>query len=411
MAITSTVEDYKKIDEIEENLAYHVAETDDQVYIPINTLTEIWEASGINRKLTKEECAYLAQKIRTRYELEREKDNELYEMIFSAIGEEEKKSNILLWTALGSTLLGVLLFRRKEKSNLSGIGYYPRKRTGNRLFYMLETSRGLEQVCLKDVQKAKQKAKDGRKLYAVWAENADSARTKIKDGQGERYNPNLSGANYVCSGWFQTKDKKGKQITRCFVYSPKCNTKKCVNDFKLSGRLATCKKYGKNSKGKVVCKKYAATCNPDEECLTEKVDIPWKPKPISEKAIKATAKDMADENNEILDSARWTMRQVLEYGGIAPYKSGYLSEEYKDIPSKYKRKDGIPIDELAQEMGLTERKLVEKINKAEETYLDMVNELRKSGSKRNKFSYKDFIVQANDQLVRYGISGLRRKVA
>jgi len=45
----------------------------------------------------------------------------------------------------------------------------------------------------------------------------------------------LSGNLRTCDAWFQTKDKRGKTVNRCFIYKPACKSKnKCIADTDVS---------------------------------------------------------------------------------------------------------------------------------------------------------------------------------
>lgn len=264
-----------------------------------------------------------------------------------------------------------------------------RRRKSNRLYYMLNTDEGLKTIPINEINRLKRDHPE--LIYAVWALNAEQAREKITRGEGEKYshsqNLSFAGALLNCVGWQKVKDKNDKEITRCFTFAPNCKTKSCVDDTEkrrsegwkpkgrkltpteskeLSGFFTSCKTYFRNAKGNLKCKKYALTCNSEAECAPKKVSKPWDPVTYSEKAVKSVAKMLADEMNNAIDSTKLLMRRIKYHGGIAPYSGGYLQEEYRDIPSKYKSKDGIKIDELAQELEMNESELVEGINKAEE---------------------------------------------
>lgn len=225
---------------------------------------------------------------------------------------------------------------------------------------------------------------------------------------------NLAGRIRSCDAWFESVDKNGNKIHRCFIYAPSCNTKKCKTDPKLifSGITATCKRWEKRPDGSRYCAEYAPTCGAETEgCRKEPAPIPGKAPKKTKKQIKeeiekeqkaqeriveGMAKMLASEANEKLDQNKQLMRKILDHGGIAPYKSGYLSEEYRDIPTKYKRKDGIPIDELAQELGTNEAQLADEINQAERSFL--VLKEKRGGKTARRFKKDDFINEAWDRM-------------
>lgn len=358
---------------------------------------------------------------------------------------------------------------------LSGL---PRKRRGNRLFYMVNTPEGFRTV--DKAQSAVLKAEMPDSLYAIWASNANEARQKLIKGEGEKYSEqlrqNFSGHLLNCIGWQQVTTKKGQNVSRCFIYAPNCKTKACIKDTeerkaegwtprqspkasldqaiekakrtvkdkdlyilptyegsyrvtskpvsstavskfhvvkpdqsvylierpeysqpatktRLSGFYKSCKSFFYNAKGHLKCGEYALTCNQETECAPKPIPNPYNPQEIeiSDREIKSVAKMLADEANHAIDDSKRIMRIVKEYGGIAPYKSGYLSEEYRDIPTKYKLKEGLPIDELSQEIGMNESDLVEAINKAEEAR----NRLPKG---KRRFNIKDMMFDAEQYI-------------
>jgi len=188
---------------------------------------------------------------------------------------------------------------------------------------------------------------------------------------------------------------------------------------KLSGYTATCLKFGKNKLGNRQCKKYAPTCgSADEGCRIEPALIPGRARvrtrQDTEIEAKAIAQMLAEDANQDLVRNKELLRQVIAYGGIAPHKGGFMKEEYSELPDKYKRKEGIPLDELAQEMGTDERTLSDNIYSAEAQFRQL-KEMRK-GSTTKKFKSDDFIDEAWNRMESgrgfMGLSGisLKRKV-
>jgi len=169
----------------------------------------------------------------------------------------------------------------------------------------------------------------------------------------------------------------------------------------LKGYTATCRTWGKNRLGHRQCKKYASTCGTSAEGCRDK------PAPLPSEVGKRTQKDyeieadalaqaIADEKNFELDFNKKLMRDVLSYGGIAPHKSGFMAEEYRQIPKKYKRTDGVPMDELAQEMGIDESTLADRIYQAEASFQELKN--MRGGAIARKFKKSDFIDEGWDRL-------------
>lgn len=170
----------------------------------------------------------------------------------------------------------------------------------------------------------------------------------------------------------------------------------------LQGVNLSCKQYIRDAYNKLRCKKYALTCASENECAAQKAPIPWKPIDVeyTPKAIRSVAKMLTQEMNQSLDDTKRVMRRIKYHGGIAPYSGGYLQEEYRDIPSKYKSKEGVKLDELAQEMEMNESELVEAINKAEEARSRLPK-------RKSRFSVKDMMFEAESYLAKQeGLSGL-----
>jgi hypothetical protein len=184
----------------------------------------------------------------------------------------------------------------------------------------------------------------------------------------------------------------------------------------FAGYTATCRTFKRNKLGRRYCAKYAPTCGSAEEgCRSEPAPVPGARKPKESKefipmddVVKQIAKDMAWEYNERLDGVRELMRKIKKYGGIAPYGGGYLKEEYKDIPTKYKSADGIKLDELASEIGFKdERSLVDAINASEDEFNEM--KAMQGGRIIRKFKTDDFLTPAYDRLIEehgYTFSGI-----
>ena len=115
---------------------------------------------------------------------------------------------------------------------------------------------------------------------------------------------------------------------------------------------------------------------------------------------------LRDTANEDLAEARQLRKEVISYGGIRPdfYEKWdgkkwikRYSQEYKDIPVKYHRRDGFPLDNIAAEMGYEDGEVLRReIESAEE----VIRSLPKFGCRSvRRFRIKDFMFQAY-QLVR-----------
>lgn len=97
-----------------------------------------------------------------------------------------------------------------------------------------------------------------------------------------------------------------------------------------------------------------------------------------------------------LDGTRWIYRQVIDNGGIRRHTKDYLNKEYEiSVPLHYRRKNGLPGDEMAMELGYdTEDELYQEIEKAERRRQSMTNNLP-----TGNYRLKDFLDAAKLDLV------------
>lgn len=114
------------------------------------------------------------------------------------------------------------------------------------------------------------------------------------------------------------------------------------------------------------CSRYEAACT-EGACLPEPMarpkEEPEEAEP-SEKMVRDVAQAMAQEYNVTQAEVGPALaREILSRGGIASYRGRYLKEEYKEIPLHLKNKRGLPLDEMAAEMGMDEAELVAAIQK------------------------------------------------
>lgn len=109
---------------------------------------------------------------------------------------------------------------------------------------------------------------------------------------------------------------------------------------------------------------------------------------VGDNERKAIAAWQRDEANDSLKEAGTLRREIIARGGIARHKNGSLSEEYNEIPISYRRKAGLPADEMASEMGITETELMASIKRAEAVkgQLPVV-----FGKRKRYFTAKDFL--------------------
>ena len=116
------------------------------------------------------------------------------------------------------------------------------------------------------------------------------------------------------------------------------------------------------------CKKYEAACE-TAACLPERMPYPTeKPERTipTEAEVESISKWMADRaNEEAAEQIPFLAREIISRGGIRAMRKGYAKEEYSTIPLFLKRKTGLPMDEMAAEMGYDyENDLIEAIQKA-----------------------------------------------
>lgn len=115
----------------------------------------------------------------------------------------------------------------------------------------------------------------------------------------------------------------------------------------------------------------------------------------------AYAQMLRDEANYELEDARELRRDIISYGGICPdYYERWngrqwvrkYSQEYKDIPIKYHRRNGFSLDCIAQEMGCEDGEdLRREIRRVEEVIQSLPKVMHRPV---RRFRIKDFISRA-----------------
>lgn len=329
-----------------------------------------------------------------------------------------------------------------KRRSLSGAGY-PKKEPGRRLYYMWarpggwpEDSISIPKSKLKDYQRRTTMASGT--LFYIWAESADQARDTLRtfpEARRQSYrqgDPSLSrfpafslsgfpalgspGAQASCALWQEIYSPfYGKVLWKCLKYAPACepqtpNGQVCVvapeAEQKRQLRVCVDSKGVKSDpaglyKGKTIqrCAEYSAVCT-TKACLPEPM-----PKPemeevpeISEKEVNALARWMAQEWNEMQAAAGPALaREILSRGGIRSYKKGVEKEEYREIPLHLKKKTGLPMDEMAGEMGIDEKELMAAIKTA----------YPKGRKVERRKKWQDFIPQARDVIMTEYQEGLR----
>ena len=86
------------------------------------------------------------------------------------------------------------------------------------------------------------------------------------------------------------------------------------------------------------------------------------------KAARKLASELAAIENQSLDSCRWLYREIMSRGGLRRYRSEFEPQEEftSNVPVHYRRKDGLPPDEMAAELGFSsDTELYAEITKTE----------------------------------------------
>lgn len=125
-----------------------------------------------------------------------------------------------------------------------------------------------------------------------------------------------------------------------------------------------------------------------EEVLTEEeIDVMREGKEKAEirlnwdELVRLHATRLCAYQNERIDGARQLRRDIISYGGIS-------QSDHADVPAHYKRKDGQPLDMIAQEMSYADdNTLILDIDGAENTLrqLPIIN-----GRRVRQYRIKDF---------------------
>ena len=179
----------------------------------------------------------------------------------------------------------------------------------------------------------------------------------------------LRGRTANCGIWIPN----GRTGWKCGKYAPVCEPPKC-KDAPIPGikQLRVCSETQRvfsafYAKMVTRCKKYDAACQTGT-CLPERMPYPTEEaEPIPDPTeVKSIAEWMADRaNEEAAAQIPFLAREILSRGGIRAMRKGHLKEEYSTIPLFLKRKTGMPMDEMASEMGYDyETDLIIAIQKA-----------------------------------------------
>lgn len=232
-------------------------------------------------------------------------------------------------------------------------------------------------------------------------EAIDRCLERMKASRSRRGGQPLSGNIMTCESWYEDPYTGW----HCFIYAPSCRGQKACKTTGDTRDLKTCVETKlvepKSDRYKVKwitrCARYAPACS-TIQCL-EKAAPMLRPAEPPEKEIKSIARGLAAEATRVQKEAGPALaREILSRGGIRPYRElkqyhlpgrRYLMEEYMQIPLFMRRKKGLPLDEMADEMGLDEKELLRRISQE-----------YGRGKVKRRFSWKDFYQEAKDILLR-----------
>lgn len=232
-------------------------------------------------------------------------------------------------------------------------------------------------------------------------EAIDRCLERMKASRSRRGGQPLSGNIMSCESWYEDPYTGW----HCFIYAPSCRGQSKCKTTGETRQLKTCVETKqiepKSDRYKVKwitrCARYAPACS-TIQCLEKAAPMPRPPEP-SEKEIRSIARGLAAEATRVQKEAGPALaREILSRGGIAPPRkfeqyalpgTRITHEEYLDIPLHLRNRRGLPIDEMAAEMGMDDNELMKLIL---DTY--------KGKKIKRRFSWKDFYDEAKDILLR-----------
>lgn len=223
-------------------------------------------------------------------------------------------------------------------------------------------------------------------------EAIDRCLERMKASRSRRPGQQLSGNIMSCESWYEDPYTGW----HCFIYAPscrgqtKCRTTGDTSDLKtcVETKLVEPKSDRYKVKWITRCARYAPACS-TIQCLEKPAPMPRPPEP-SEKEIRSVARSLsARATEEAKEFGPALAREILSRGGISPYKGRHIMEEYMGtVPLFLRRKKGLPLDEMASEMGMDERELLRLLS-------------AEYGKKvKRRFSWRDFYDEAKDILMR-----------
>lgn len=240
-----------------------------------------------------------------------------------------------------------------------------------------------------------------------------------------RESRNLAGVKFHCFSW---------QNSRCETYAPACyaqktgqceeaapgQIKKCVRMKKVPS-LFYMKDVRRCAEYRPVCEAFCITSPAPREFRPEEAEAPpeapKEPEKIRKEEIRSVAKWMAARFNEVQKEVGPALaREILSRGGIAPPRkfkqyalpgTRIIHEEYLDIPLHLRNRRGLPMDEMAAEMGMDDDELYEAIEQAYPKGRKKAVRRKKSWMDFNEEAY-DYILAQQREGTWAGLRGLRR---
>lgn len=219
----------------------------------------------------------------------------------------------------------------------------------------------------------------------------------------------FAGRKFHCFSW---------QNSRCETYAPDCHTqradgcevgppgqiKKCVRMKKVPS-LFYMKDVRRCAEYRPVCEAFCITSPAPRGFRPEEAEpppeAPEEAEKIGKEEIRSVATWMADRFNEVEKEVGPALaREILGRGGIAPPRkfkqyalpgTRIIHEEYLEIPLHLRNRKGLPMDEMADEMGMDDAQLYEAIAAA-------YPKGRKKKVRRKK-SWMDFNEEAYDYIL------------
>ncbi len=253
-------------------------------------------------------------------------------------------------------------------------------------------------------------------LYVLGKADAPPHRQPVRSRRKKPVSGNstLSGATANCGLWQEVESQKtGALLWRCLKFAPACRPgfacesperlqvaqkkqiRVCVESKKVKPTSTRFK-----SASITRCAKFLRVCT-DRACLTEPFRKP-SPSPGHSVNIKSmiydVSKHMAEERNEAEETAGKALgREIVDRGGIRSYRKGVEKEEYRAIPIFMRKKTGLPMDQMASEMGYDSEQ-------------DLIAEIKRQYSgttkKKRRYTASDFTAEAEEMVWRDLDSGM-----